>query len=89
MSPILPAHAQKRGGTNIGALQGVPSCRAPIRLAEIPSFRGAFVSSARGVAFVSEIDSLPLGTDPARVQAVADVYESLPGDSHECWPAPA
>ena len=59
---------------------GVPSRRAPIRLSDIPSFRGAFVSNARGVALVSGIDSLRLATDPARVQAVADVYAAVPWD---------
>jgi branched-subunit amino acid aminotransferase/4-amino-4-deoxychorismate lyase len=59
---------------------GVPSRRAPVRLADIPSFRGALVSNARGIALVCAIDSLPLATDPARVQAVADVYASVPWD---------
>ena len=59
----------------------MPSRRAPVRLADIPSFRGAFVSNARGLALVSGIDSLSLATDPTRVQTVADVYASLPWDS--------
>ena len=61
--------------------EGVPSRRAPVRLAGIPSFRGALVSNARGLALVSGIDSLSLATDPTRVQTVADVYASLPWDS--------
>ena len=59
---------------------GVRSRRTPVRLADIPSFRGAFVSNARGLALVSGIDSLSLSTDPARMRAVADVYASLPWD---------
>ena len=59
---------------------GVPSRRAHVRLADVASFHGAIVTSARGVGLVSEIDSLPLGTDPARVAAIADVYASLPWD---------
>ena len=59
---------------------GVPSRRAPVRLADITSFRGALISNARGLALVCGIDSLPLATDPARVQAVTDVYASLPWD---------
>jgi branched-subunit amino acid aminotransferase/4-amino-4-deoxychorismate lyase len=59
---------------------GVPSWRAPVWLSDIQSFRGAFVSNARGVALVSGVDSLPLATDETRVQAVADVYASLPWD---------
>jgi branched-subunit amino acid aminotransferase/4-amino-4-deoxychorismate lyase len=59
---------------------GVPSRRAPVRLSDIPSFRGAFVSNARGVALVSGVDSLPLATDETSVQAVAHVYASVPWD---------
>jgi branched-subunit amino acid aminotransferase/4-amino-4-deoxychorismate lyase len=59
---------------------GVPSRRAPLRLTDVPSFHGAFVTNARGVALVSGIDSLDLAIDPARVQAVADVYASLRWD---------
>jgi branched-subunit amino acid aminotransferase/4-amino-4-deoxychorismate lyase len=59
---------------------GVPSRRAPVPLSDIPSFGGALVSNARGVALVSGIDSLQLGTDPSRVQTVADVYRSLGWD---------
>lgn len=60
---------------------GVPSRRAPVRRADMPSFRGAFVSNARGLALVCGIDSLSVATDPARVQSVADVYASLPWES--------
>jgi branched-subunit amino acid aminotransferase/4-amino-4-deoxychorismate lyase len=59
---------------------GVPSRRAPIRLADVASFRGAFVSNARGVAPVSGIDSLQLATDSARMRAIADVYEAVAWD---------
>jgi branched-subunit amino acid aminotransferase/4-amino-4-deoxychorismate lyase len=59
---------------------GVPSSRSPMHLADIPSFQGAFVTNARGVALVSQIDSQSLATEPARMQAVADVYASLPWD---------
>jgi branched-subunit amino acid aminotransferase/4-amino-4-deoxychorismate lyase len=62
---------------------GVPSSRSPIWLADIPSFQGAFVTNARGVALVSQIDSQRLATDPARMQAIADVYASLPWDPLE------
>lgn len=59
---------------------GVPSRRAPVRLADIPSFRGALVSNARGLALVCGVDSRSIATDPARVQAVANVYASVPWD---------
>ena len=59
---------------------GVRSRRAPVDLADVSLFAGALVSNARGVAAVSAIDARPLGTDPARVQAVADVYAALQWD---------
>jgi branched-subunit amino acid aminotransferase/4-amino-4-deoxychorismate lyase len=62
---------------------GIPSRRSPIRLADLPSFRGALISNARGVAPVFQIDSQSLATDPARMQAIADVYASLPWDPLE------
>ena len=57
---------------------GVPSRRAPVALADLPLFRGAFLSNARGVALVSGIDSFPLASDPAGVQRVADIYAAIP-----------
>jgi branched-subunit amino acid aminotransferase/4-amino-4-deoxychorismate lyase len=60
---------------------GVPSRRAHVRLADVASLDGALVTNARGVGLVPEIDSLGLGTDPARVAAIADLYASLPWDS--------
>jgi branched-subunit amino acid aminotransferase/4-amino-4-deoxychorismate lyase len=59
---------------------GVPSRRVPVRLADVPSFLGAFVTNARGIGLVSGIDSFRLRHDPARVKAIADVYASLPLD---------
>jgi branched-subunit amino acid aminotransferase/4-amino-4-deoxychorismate lyase len=59
---------------------GVPSRRAEVRLADVASFHGTLVTNARGIGLVSEIDSLPLRTDPSRVAAIADVYASLPSD---------
>ena len=62
---------------------GVPSSRSPIRLVDLSSFQGAFVTNARGVAPLSQIDSRRLGTDPARMRAIGDVYASLPWDPLE------
>lgn len=59
---------------------GVCSRRAPVRLVDVPSFRGAFVTNARGIALVSEIDSFRFRAEPAEVNAIADVYASLPLD---------
>jgi branched-subunit amino acid aminotransferase/4-amino-4-deoxychorismate lyase len=59
---------------------GVPSRRAPVRLGDIASFEGGFLSNARGVAAVCAVDDLNLPVPGARMQAIADVYASVPWD---------
>jgi branched-subunit amino acid aminotransferase/4-amino-4-deoxychorismate lyase len=58
----------------------LPSRRAPIRLDDIPSLDGAFLSNARGVAAVSAVDEVQLRVGAARMRALADAYESVPWD---------
>jgi hypothetical protein len=48
--------------------------------AEIASFEGAFVTNARGVAAVSQVDDTILPVDAARVQALVDAYDAVPWD---------
>ena len=57
---------------------GIPSRQASIRLQELTSFEGAFITNARGVAAVSEIDRATLRMAPERMQTVADAYASVP-----------
>ena len=59
---------------------GVPSRRAPVRLQDIGSFDGAFLSNARGVAVVSQVDRVILPMPAERMQALADAYASVPWD---------
>jgi branched-subunit amino acid aminotransferase/4-amino-4-deoxychorismate lyase len=61
--------------------RGIPSRRAPISLRDMPSFDGAFCTSARGVAEVSAIDDVEFGTPTALMQAVIDAYAAVPLDS--------
>jgi hypothetical protein len=58
----------------------VPSRRAPVRLDDVASFAGVFLSNARGVAAVSQVDDvrLPLPTD--RLAALVDAYAAVPWD---------
>jgi len=73
-APLLP-------GITMQLLErAVPSRRAPVRLEDIPSFEGAFLSNARGVAAVSGVDglSLPIGT-PGH-DGVAAAYEAVGWD---------
>jgi branched-subunit amino acid aminotransferase/4-amino-4-deoxychorismate lyase len=57
---------------------GIPAARASVRLQDLTSFEGAFISNARGVAAVSEIDSTTLAVPSQRLQTVADAYASVP-----------
>jgi branched-subunit amino acid aminotransferase/4-amino-4-deoxychorismate lyase len=59
---------------------GVPTRRAPVRLHDIASFEGAFLSNARGVAAVSEVDGMSLPMQARRMETIADAYASVPWD---------
>ena len=58
----------------------VPARRAPVRLHDIASFDGAFLSNARGVAAVSEVDGMSLPMQARRMETIADAYASVPWD---------
>jgi branched-subunit amino acid aminotransferase/4-amino-4-deoxychorismate lyase len=60
---------------------GVPSRRAPVRIDDIRTFDGAFVSNARGVAAVRSVDGAPLSVHPERVKLVGDAYASVSWDA--------
>jgi branched-subunit amino acid aminotransferase/4-amino-4-deoxychorismate lyase len=60
---------------------GMPSRRAPVRLQEIASFKGAFLSNARGVATVSQVDAEPLRVDAECMKTISDAYASVPWDA--------
>jgi branched-subunit amino acid aminotransferase/4-amino-4-deoxychorismate lyase len=60
---------------------GVPSRRAPVRLHGIASFEGAFLSSARGIAIVSRVDDVIIPMPAERLDAIAEVYASVPWDT--------
>jgi branched-subunit amino acid aminotransferase/4-amino-4-deoxychorismate lyase len=59
---------------------GLASRRAPVRLADLPSFDAVFLTSSRGIAPVERVDDLTVPIDPTFMKAVADVYESVPWD---------
>ncbi len=59
---------------------GVPTRCAPVRLRDIASFEGAFLSNARGVAAVSEVDGMSLPMQARRMETIADAYASVPWD---------
>jgi branched-subunit amino acid aminotransferase/4-amino-4-deoxychorismate lyase len=59
---------------------GVPTRRLPVRLADHPSWTGAFVSNSRGVAPVDRIDNLEVPVDVTLMKSVTEVYEAIPFD---------
>jgi branched-subunit amino acid aminotransferase/4-amino-4-deoxychorismate lyase len=57
-----------------------PSTRAPVNLADLPSFDAAFVTNARGVAPVAAIDDVTFATSSPVLAAVARAYASAGWD---------
>lgn len=54
--------------------QSVPSTRARIRLQDVTSFDGVFLSNSRGIAAVSGIDDIDLPVQAGRLTTVLDAY---------------
>jgi hypothetical protein len=57
---------------------GLASRRAPVRLSDLGLFAAAFVTNARGIAPVGQIDDLGLPVDPVLMRTLARVYGSAP-----------
>jgi branched-subunit amino acid aminotransferase/4-amino-4-deoxychorismate lyase len=62
------------------AERGVPSRHAPVRLSDLGSFAGAFVTNSHGIAPVGQVDDLTLPVDDALMSAVTRAYESAGWD---------
>jgi branched-subunit amino acid aminotransferase/4-amino-4-deoxychorismate lyase len=60
---------------------GRTSRRAPVTLGDVGFFGGAFLSNARGIAAVSEIDDHRLATPEAPIEMLTDAYASVPWDA--------
>jgi branched-subunit amino acid aminotransferase/4-amino-4-deoxychorismate lyase len=59
---------------------GLRSTRAPVRLAELASFRAAFVTNSRGIAPVCQIDELTIPVDQDLMRTLRAAYASVPWD---------
>src|SRR5262245_55040802 len=59
----------------------VPSRRAHVRPQDVESYEGVFLSNARGVAAVSEIDGLTLPLPVTRVDELVAAYDAVPWDA--------
>lgn len=72
-APMLAGITMQILQANIGAF-GLTSRRAAISLADIGAFDGAFVTNARGIAPVAEIDGTVLPVDEDRMTQLANAY---------------
>lgn len=77
---VWPA-APMLAGITMQLLQaGLTSRSAPVRLADVDQFTGAFVTNSRGIAAVREIDGHPVPVDAGMMARLAAVYEAAPWD---------
>jgi branched-subunit amino acid aminotransferase/4-amino-4-deoxychorismate lyase len=60
---------------------GVPTRRSTVRVADVASLEGAFLSSARGIAVVTGIDDMRLPVEPKGLRMLAEAYASVTRDS--------
>ncbi len=60
--------------------EGVSSRRGAVLVEELGSFDGAFVTNARGVAAVSQIDDAKLPIPRDRLETIARIYAAVPWD---------
>jgi branched-subunit amino acid aminotransferase/4-amino-4-deoxychorismate lyase len=79
-APLLHGIAMQLLEQSLPALD-VPWRRAPVGLQDITAFEGAFVSSARGVAAVSQVDEANLRVQDERMKTVSDAYASVAWDA--------
>jgi branched-subunit amino acid aminotransferase/4-amino-4-deoxychorismate lyase len=62
------------------ARRGLPVRRSAVRLADLASFDGAFVSSARGLGAVTRIGDVDFPAEPEGLRALAETYAAVPWD---------
>jgi branched-subunit amino acid aminotransferase/4-amino-4-deoxychorismate lyase len=60
---------------------GVPTRRGPVHLADLGSYRAAFVTNSRGIVPVARIDERPMTVDRDLMRTVAEVYGSVLWDT--------
>ena len=62
------------------AERGVPIRHAPVRVSDLGSFAGAFVTNSHGIAPVGQVDDLTLPVDEALMSVLTRAYESAGWD---------
>jgi branched-subunit amino acid aminotransferase/4-amino-4-deoxychorismate lyase len=78
-APMLAGITMQILQARVGAF-GLTSSRAAVRLADIEAFDGAFVTNARGIAPVAEIDGTDLPVDDDRMARLTKAYDSAGWD---------
>jgi branched-subunit amino acid aminotransferase/4-amino-4-deoxychorismate lyase len=63
------------------AAAGLQSARAHVRISDLSSFAGVFVTNARGIAPVGQVDDVTLPVNQQLMDRIAASYESVPWDS--------
>ncbi|GAA3217310.1 aminotransferase class IV [Dactylosporangium siamense] len=58
----------------------LPSSRIPVTLADLPSYRAAFVTNSIGVVAVTAVDEHTFDVDPALMATVTGALSSVPWD---------
>ncbi|MDR2985562.1 MAG: aminotransferase class IV [Nocardiopsaceae bacterium] len=59
---------------------GVPSVRAHVRVTDLRSFASVFVTNARGIATVGQVDDQEMAVDEQLMKTLMERYESVPWD---------
>lgn len=59
---------------------GLPTTRRQVRLADLQRFAAAFVTNARGIAAVRQIDETVIPVDQGLMSTLNDTYASVPWD---------
>lgn len=78
-TPHLPGIAMQLLAPRLVAA-GLPARNVPVHLADLPSYRAAFVTNSIGVAPVHRIDDHSLPVDPALMRTVAAAADDIPWD---------
>jgi branched-subunit amino acid aminotransferase/4-amino-4-deoxychorismate lyase len=78
-APMLAGITMQLLQARIGEF-GLTSRRAPVRLADVQSFDGVFVTNARGIAPVAGIDAAVLAVDTDRMARLTLAYDSAGWD---------
>jgi branched-subunit amino acid aminotransferase/4-amino-4-deoxychorismate lyase len=80
-SSVVWPDAPALEGVTMGLLERVlPSRRAPVRVADLPSYATVLVTNSWGVTAVERVDDVRLPVDESIVKTVREAYGAVPWD---------